>query len=402
MFSPSLTGSRIGPHRPLVQMTLTPYVTQDRAPDYIKEAVAELIQLDAMLNLNIPKSLRAPMIHLQLQVNSYYSNKIEGNSASPADVLSAQVNSANGDPVSDLLEIKHHIEAQTRLSDDPIDASEITTRKSITRFHRELYRGLPKKHLHIKVEAGGETILLEPGETRNCSVSVGRHIPPPAERIGSFLTWFENAYRLNRLHGMAPLFAAAGAHHRLLWCHPFVDGNGRTVRLFTDEYIKACGLRAYGLWSMSRGFGRDLDTYYAALRAADHVRKGDLDGRGELSDSGLLKFTDYFIETALEQVRFVSRLLEPRILNRRIDHYFQMRWKQSMSRTEAFQLYRGLLQLGPMRYSEIQARLCLGEHTTLDLLGRMSSDGLIVVNEDGQVSISLPGHSVATLFPDLL
>lgn len=50
-------------------MTLTPYVTQDRAPDDLKEAVAELIQLDAASNANIPKSLRAPMIHLQRQVS---------------------------------------------------------------------------------------------------------------------------------------------------------------------------------------------------------------------------------------------------------------------------------------------------------------------------------------------
>lgn len=68
-------------------MTLTPYVTQDRASDDLKEAVADLVHLDAALFANIPKSLRAPLIHLQRQVNSYYSNKIEGNSASPAEVL---------------------------------------------------------------------------------------------------------------------------------------------------------------------------------------------------------------------------------------------------------------------------------------------------------------------------
>ena len=306
-------------------MTLTPYITQDRAPDDLKEAVAELIHLDSALDANIPKSLRAPMIHLQHQVNSYYSNKIEGNSVSPANVLSAQMNAADAEQLSDLLEIKHHIEAQNRLSNDPIDASEITTRESITRFHRELYKGLPEKHLHIKVDAGGKSILLIPGEIRNRGVSVGRHIPQSAQRIGSLLTWFENAYRLNRLHGLAPLFAAAGAHHRLLWLHPFVDGNGRTARLLTDQYLKACGLQAYGLWSVNRGFGREVDAYYSALRAADHVRKSDLDGRGELSDNGFLKFTKYFITTALEQVRFVSALLEPRTLNRRIDHYFQMR-----------------------------------------------------------------------------
>jgi hypothetical protein len=95
-------------------MTLTPYVTRDRAPDHLREAVAELIHLDAVLNANIPESLRAPLIHLQRQVNSYYSIKIEGNSASPASVLSVHLNSADGEPVSDLLEIKHHIEAQTR------------------------------------------------------------------------------------------------------------------------------------------------------------------------------------------------------------------------------------------------------------------------------------------------
>lgn len=68
-----------------------------------------------------------------------------------------------------------------------------------------------------------------------------------------------------------------------------------------------------------------LSAEYAALRAADHVRQGDLDGRGELSDSGLLTFTEYFITAVLTQVRFVSALLEPRMLNRRIDQYFQMR-----------------------------------------------------------------------------
>ncbi|WP_260680870.1 Fic family protein [Pseudomonas putida] len=228
-------------------MTLTPYVTQDRAPDDLKEAVAERIHLDAALNTNIPNSLRAPMIQLQRQVNSYYSNKFEGNSASPADVMSAHLNSADGEQLSDLLEIKHHIEAQTRLSDDPIDASQITTRESITLFHRELCRGLPEKHLDIEVKAGGESIRLISGQFRTRGVSVGRHIPPPAERMGSYLTWFENAYRLSRLHGMAPLFAAAGAHHRFLWWHPFIDGNGRTARLFTDEYLKACGLQGYGL-----------------------------------------------------------------------------------------------------------------------------------------------------------
>lgn len=115
---------------------------------------------------------------------------------------------------------------------------------------------------------------------------------------------------------------------------------------------------------MSRGFGRDADAYYSPPRSADHVRKGDLDERGELSDSSLLKFTEYFITTALEQVRFVSTLLEPRILNRPIDHYFQMRRHAVLPvlngkalptlPIEALQLYRGLLELGPMHRQRLK------------------------------------------------
>ncbi|RJX82161.1 Fic family protein [Pseudomonas sp. LS-2] len=392
-------------------MALTPYITTDRAPSYLKDAADKLLQLDAALSENVPESLRAPMIHLQRQVSAYYSNRIEGNLATPGDVLRAQDDPAGDTRALDLLEIRSHIEAQISLSIDPIEAAKISNRESIARMHRELYRGVPEKHLRINVEAGGQPIPLVPGEIRALEVRVGHHIPPFAEKIRSYLTWFEAAYRLDRLHGLAPLLAAAGAHHRFLWLHPFVDGNGRTGRLFTDVYLKAGGLKGYGLWSMSRGFGRHVDKYYGALKSADHVRKGDLDGRGELSDSGLIRFTEYFITTALEQARFVSTLLEPRTLNRRIDHYFHMRQQSAFSkasgealailRTEALQLYRTLLERGPMQCSEIQARLGLGEFTARKLFGQMASEGLIATDEDGQVSIRLPGHLIMTLFPNL-
>ncbi|MCV4275813.1 hypothetical protein OH710_24530 [Pseudomonas capsici] len=162
---------------------------------------------------------------------------------------------------------------------------------------------------------------------------------------------------------------------------------------------------------MNRGFGRDVDAYCSALKAADHVRKGDLDGRGELSDSGLLKFTEYFITTALDQVRFVSALLEPCTLTRRIDHYFQMRHQSALPtasvpalpilRVEALYLYRSLLERSSMSYPEIQARMGLGESTTRDLLSQMISEGLVAMDEHGRISMKLPWHFTMTIFPDL-
>ncbi|MEG1624552.1 Fic family protein [Pseudomonas sp.] len=392
-------------------MALTPFIPQDKAPEKLQDAVVELMQLDAALNANIPQPLRLPMIHLLRQVNSFYSNKIEGNPMLPVDVLRAE-EIQNGENITeDLLEIKCHIEAQRRLSTDPIDEVAISTRESIARMHRELYVGMPEEHIRTMINGEGETALFSPGKFRTHEVRVGKHIPPPAESIGSYLNWFEGAYRLDRLHGMTPILAAAAAHHRLMWIHPFLDGNGRTGRLFTDQYLRAAGLGGYGLWTISRGFGQKVEEYYAALNAADHVRKGDLDGRGELSDGGLLKFTEYFIATALEQVRYFTSLLEPRMLSQRIDCYFEMRKRGAfpttpnvelpLLRIEARDVYRDLLYHGPMQRSEIQAKLGMSERTTRNLLSQMADEGLISLDGRTLVTLKLSRHSIEFLFPAL-
>lgn len=174
-------------------MALTPFTTQDRAPGDLKDAVLELMHLDASLNANIPKPMRLPLIRLQRLANSYYSNKIEGNRASPGDLLCTQNVSKDAEVAPDLLEIKHHADAQLRLAKDPIDAAAICTRESISRLHSELYTELPAKHLLIKVGADGEPASLAPGEYRTRGVKVGLHIQPHADEIGTYLTWFENA-----------------------------------------------------------------------------------------------------------------------------------------------------------------------------------------------------------------
>ncbi len=58
--------------------------------------------------------------------------------------------------------------------------------------------------------------------------------------------------------------------------------------------MRAIGLKSYGLWSMSRGFARSSEQYYRYLSIADRPRQGGEDGRGILSDAGLVSFTEYF------------------------------------------------------------------------------------------------------------
>lgn len=392
-------------------MALTPLITQDRIPDDLQDAVVEVMRLDAALCMNVLPSLRLPLMEKLHKVNSYYSNKIEGNAALPADVLRLHEVPTGVKVSKDLEEIKCHIEAQKRLADDPIADSLICTKDAVARMHRELYSGIPDMLLDIKVNDEDKSIRMVPGQFRDREVKVGKHIPPTAEKILSYMNWFEIAYRVDRHHGISPILAAAAAHHRLMWIHPFVDGNGRTGRLFTDQYLKSSGLGGSNLWSMSRGFGRNSEAYYAALNAADHLRKGDLDGRGELSDTGLLKFTSYFVETALDQVNYFSSILEARVLNQRIDTYFQQRQQEAFYdiknealpelRIKACGIYKDLLHHGDQSLDAIQTKLGLNESTTRTLLSQMADEGLIKWKGHKSVSLSLSRHSIEFLFPAL-
>jgi len=66
-----------------------------------------------------------------------------------------------------------------------------------------------------------------------------------------------------------------------------------------------------GMWSVTRGLARTVERYKQLLAAADQPRYNDYDGRGVLSEKALVDFCVYFLETSLDQVRFMARLIDP-------------------------------------------------------------------------------------------
>jgi Fic family protein len=101
---------------------------------------------------------------------------------------------------------------------------------------------------------------------------------------------FESCYRLEPLGRGQRILAVAAAHHRLNCIHPFLDGNGRVSRLMSHAMGLTAGIGARGLWSVSRGLARGLESrgdYKRMMDHADMPRQGDLDGRGNLSRRAL-------------------------------------------------------------------------------------------------------------------
>jgi Fic family protein len=111
--------------------------------------------------------------------------------------------------------------------------------------------------------------------------------------------------------------ATAAAHHRLLWIHPFLDGNGRVVRLMSHAMLLEA-LDTGGVWSVARGLARNETRYKQLLMACDLPRRNDLDGRGNLSEEELAKFTRFFLETCIDHVSFMENLMQPDRLRTRI------------------------------------------------------------------------------------
>ena len=113
------------------------------------------------------------------------------------------------------------------------------------------------------------------------------------------------------------IIALAAAHHRLVWIHPFYDGNGRVARLMSRAMLRRLGIGS-SLWSVARGLARNVNRYKELLMAADEPRRNDLDGRGSLSEAALVDFCEFFLEACVDQIEFMASLLGPSELLRRI------------------------------------------------------------------------------------
>ena len=401
-------------------ISITPYMDSSKLGEY-EDKLVELYRADAALNETIPESIRSSTEWLLRLVNCFYSNRIEGNSTHPKDLLRTQEKDHDGNETENndsIVELLAHLEAQIKARKSGVDKSSVVTQRFVKDLHKSFYSGLPNSCLTVKDKDGkiifdhnNKPMLVCPGEYRSHPVQVGSHIPPDSDKLDSYMGWLETEFDLNKIHGARRIVAVAALHHRLAWIHPFQDGNGRVIRLLTDCYMRCSGFDGYGLWSITRGFGRDTNAYYAALAQADKPRQGDTDGRGALSDSGLLYFTKYFIDTALDQVKYFSGLLEPRKLGIRVDYYFELRAKGGLPdssgkelpllKIAARDIYRLLLEKGAMSRGAIIQHLGKGEQTLRPVFKQMQSEGLISAKPKRDVEIKLSTTAVEFLFPQL-
>jgi Fic family protein len=286
----------------------------------LEDLAMDLATKASGLASQLPTSVQRGIGDLVRSMNCYYSNLIEGHDTHPRDIDRALLRADfSVDPQKRALqhEAVAHIEVQQLIDHCRDLRIETTSVDYLLWLHREFCRRLPEEMLWIQNPDTGERLAVIPGELRKGWVQVGRHIPPDAVVLPRFLNRFAEAYDQSRLSHVRRIIALGAAHHRLLWIHPFYDGNGRVARLMSHATLQRCGVGS-SLWSVARGLARNVESYKAQLMAADEPRRGDLDGRGTLSTQALINFCEFFLTICIDQVDFMASLLAPQDLLRRM------------------------------------------------------------------------------------
>lgn len=343
-------------------------------PEAIADAVAELAAASAALGKALHPRTAQNLADAVRIMNCYYSNLIEGHNTRPRDIERALAGNSH-------IRVQREIDRLAAEGNLPEPASE----DFICWLHREFYRDAP-----------------EPGAWREHDVAVGRHVPPSSRVVPEFMQHFAGRYVFAGLGNGARILCIPAAHHRLNYIHPFADGNGRVSRLMSHAMAHQAGVGAHGLWSISRGLARGLESrteYKAMMDQADTPRQGDLDGRGNLSLKALEEFTRWFLKVCVDQVRFMAGLFE---LNALAERYRRLVAVSDELKPEAARLLEEALIRGEFERGEASRISGLPERSARRLLNETLARGLLGSDTaKGPVSLRFPVDVLEVLFPRL-
>ncbi len=368
----------------------------------LEDLACEVIEQAARLKGKVRGPLLGELAELTRWMHCYYSNLIEGQQTRVTEIEAALRSDFSSEPKKrDLQQLAlAHLACQrwaAGYEGTPFAGD------FFCELHRRFYSELPPS-LRTATAWTGANVPLEPGQLRTTEVKVGSHIAPPNGLVPALLVHFRRRYESPGLSRAARIVAIGASHHRLAWIHPFRDGNGRVVRLFSDTLIRQIGIDAGGLWSLSRGLAFRRDEYYERLSNADRERdsaSGD-DGHGHLSEHALREFCEFVLRVMLDQISFMDNLLDLEALADRMEQYVRLEAGLGEAAARVFLLLREALFRGEFPRGESARIAGTGERTGRAALSLAVKAGLLNSSTPkSPVRLALPAKVLGTYFPQL-
>ncbi|HEX4228461.1 MAG TPA: Fic family protein [Bryobacteraceae bacterium] len=336
-----------------------------------------LAQKAAGFRRSLPPSLLISLSDLVREMNCYYSNLIEGHDTHPVDIERA----LRGDYSNDLrkrdlqLEAQAHISVQEWIDRGGLKGNRAVQPEGVTEIHLRFCSLLPEHLLWVEDPATHEKVRLVPGELRERDVRVGRHVAISPGSVPRFLRRFAEVY--GSLGKTDAILSSAAAHHRLLWIHPFMDGNGRVARLMSHAILLDT-LDTGAVWPVARGLARNMGEYKALLSNCDLPRRNDLDGRGNLSEESLVEFTRFFLNVCIDQVDFMESLVQPTLLRMRILQWAEEEVRLGNLPAKSGRILEAVLYRGELPRGDADTVVGTGERQARRIVSALLDKGVLV------------------------
>jgi Fic family protein len=375
--------------------------SDSRHRQVLTDLALDLAQKSAGFRHSLPPSILTSLSDLVRAMNCYYSNFIEGHYTHPVDIERALQGDYSKDAHKrDLqLEAKAHVAVQQWIDGGGLSGGRAVTAEGIREIHRRFCGALPEDLLWVEDPTTKERVRVVPGELRRRDVQVANHVAISPGAVPRFLQRFEQVY--GSAGKTESIIATAAAHHRLVWIHPFLDGNGRVARLMSHATMLET-LDTGGVWSVARGLARNVQQYKSLLANCDQPRRNDLDGRGTLSEEALAEFARFFLTVCIHEVDFIESLVRRDRLRARILLWAEEEIRLGALPVKSGSLLEAVLYRGEIPRGETHTVLGTGERQARRIVSSLLESGVLTSeNPRAPLRLAFPAALASRWMPGL-
>lgn len=291
----------------ITMATFQDYELRLLQPSFDSKLVGLIVSLEELRKKRVELTTRPELFlgvkRLFHSVESIGSARIEGNHTTIADYVESQRGVPTSATEADLQEIEN-IEHTLRFIEETIEEVPIT-KNYLLELHKRVVSGLPTG----RGQGGDHT----PGAFRSgqAVITESEHLPPSPMAVDGYMDELID-FVTREDDPRYDLIKIALAHHRFVWIHPFTNGNGRTVRLFTYALLMKYGFRvetAQRILNPTAVFCNDREAYYNMLMEVDTG-----------TDAGLEAWCEYVLGGLKVELEKVDHLAQHSYLSKKILH----------------------------------------------------------------------------------
>jgi Fic family protein len=328
----------------------------------LNDLALTLAEKSAAFSASLPPAIAGSLEDAVRVANCHYSNLIEGRDIAPIDIERAMRGEYSDDAKTrDLqFEAQANINVEKWIDQDGTDATPYST-ALIVEVHRRLYELCPGN-------------LTGPVGLRTNDVRFSERLTISPGSVPRFLAHMDRAYK--SASAIDRILSAACGHHRLLRVHPFLNHNEHVARLVSHAALRSA-ITMRGPWPLARGLAQRVDEYESHLRSCDKPRRGSHDGRGTLSEGALANFVEFFLKTCIDQVDFMSGLMQPHELQNRVLTWVHEEMRAGVLPPRSDAILTAILCLGELECGEIITWMGASERSARQLTEALVNSGVV-------------------------